>query len=313
MTPALQTRASSRSTRPATSAAAARIAAGVGYTLTTTNTAALANGVSSAFNITVGAATQVTLTVATNGVTRPPTVEEDRMGRATIRLDPAFTVGPVRPRIFGSFVEHMGRCVYTGIYEPGHPAADELGFRTDVADLVRELGVTVVRYPGGNFVSSYRWEDGVGPKADRPTQLDLAWRSVETNQVGTDDFVDWARGVGVEPMMAVNLGTRGVPEAIDLLLYCNGETGTSWPDRRAENVVLVLFALMGIDEAEAQDHVVAGRGERRRTVLQRDGWCGLEHDDDGHHARGAQVAPLIVPKKLSQIQSATGTMCTLLD
>ena len=157
------------------------------------------------------------------------------MGRATVRLDPAFTVGPVRPRTFGSFVEHMGRCVYTGIYEPDHPDADELGFRTDVAQLVRELGVTVVRYPGGNFVSNYRWEDGVGPKADRPTQLDLAWRSVETNQVGTDDFVDWARGVGVEPMMAVNLGTRGVQEAIDLLLYCNAETGTSWPDQRAKN------------------------------------------------------------------------------
>lgn len=157
------------------------------------------------------------------------------MGRATVRLDPAFTVGPVRPRMFGSFVEHMGRCVYTGIYEPGHPAADELGFRTDVAELVRELGVTVVRYPGGNFVSNYRWEDGVGPKADRPRQLDLAWRSVETHQVGTDDFVDWARRVGVEPMMAVNLGTRGLQEAVDLLLYCNAPPGTSRPDQRAAN------------------------------------------------------------------------------
>ncbi|MCU1536288.1 MAG: Alpha-N-arabinofuranosidase [Humibacillus sp.] len=157
------------------------------------------------------------------------------MTRATVRIDPAFVVGPVRPRTFGSFVEHMGRCVYTGIYEPGHPQADELGFRRDVADLVRELGVTTVRYPGGNFVSNYRWEDGVGPKADRPTQLDLAWRSVETNQVGTDDFVDWARSVGVEPMMAVNLGTRGMPEAVELLLYCNGEKGTSLPDRRVEN------------------------------------------------------------------------------
>lgn len=157
------------------------------------------------------------------------------MRRATVRLDPAFTVGPVRRRTFGSFVEHMGRCVYNGIYEPDHAEADELGFRADVAALVRELGVTTVRYPGGNFVSNYRWEDGVGPKSERPTQLDLAWRSVETNQVGTDDFIDWARGVGVEPMMAVNLGTRGVQEAMDLLLYCNAETGTSWPDMRAEN------------------------------------------------------------------------------
>jgi alpha-N-arabinofuranosidase len=162
-------------------------------------------------------------------------VEEDRMGQAAVRLDPANVVGPLRPRLFGSFVEHMGRCVYTGIYEPGHPTADAKGFRQDVSELVRELGPTVVRYPGGNFVSNYRWEDGVGPKADRPKRLDLAWRSIESNQVGTDDFVDWCRTVGVEPMLAVNLGTRGVTEAVELLEYCNGDAGTELADRRATN------------------------------------------------------------------------------
>ncbi|BCJ36285.1 alpha-N-arabinofuranosidase [Actinocatenispora thailandica] len=157
------------------------------------------------------------------------------MGEAVVRLDPANVVGPLPRRLFGSFVEHLGRCVYTGIYEPDHPAADALGFRTDVAELVRELGPTTVRYPGGNFVSGYRWEDGVGPRERRPVRFDAAWQTVETNQVGTDDFVDWARGVGVEPMLAVNLGTRGVTEALDLLEYCNGRPGTALADQRAAN------------------------------------------------------------------------------
>src|SRR5690606_17062245 len=147
------------------------------------------------------------------------TKEERTMNRAHVRLDPALVVSPVRPRTFGSFVEHMGRCVYTGIYEPGHPTADAAGFRGDVLDLVRELGVTVVRYPGGNFVSGYRWEDGVGPLADRPTRLDPAWRTIESNAFGLNEFVAWARTAGVEPMMAVNLGTRGLQEALDLLEY----------------------------------------------------------------------------------------------
>jgi alpha-N-arabinofuranosidase len=156
---------------------------------------------------------------------------------AGLTLDPAFTVGEVDRRLFGSFVEHMGRCVYTGIYEPGHPTADEAGFRRDVLDLVRELGVSVVRYPGGNFVSSYRWEDGVGPQEQRPTRLDLAWRAIEPNEVGVNELMGWARDAGVEPMMAVNLGTRGVQEAVDLIEYCNHPSGTYWSDlRRAHGV-----------------------------------------------------------------------------
>ncbi|PKQ25570.1 MAG: alpha-L-arabinofuranosidase [Actinobacteria bacterium HGW-Actinobacteria-4] len=151
---------------------------------------------------------------------------------ASIALDPAHTVAPVSRRTFGSFVEHLGRCVYTGIFEPGHPSADADGIRTDVADLVRELGVSSIRYPGGNFVSGYRWEDGVGPVAERPARLDLAWHTTESNRFGTNEFLRWAATQGVEPMMAVNLGTRGIQEALDLLEYCNIPGGTALSDLR---------------------------------------------------------------------------------
>ncbi|WP_073266194.1 alpha-N-arabinofuranosidase [Cryptosporangium aurantiacum] len=156
---------------------------------------------------------------------------------ASLTIDPAFTVGEVDPRLYGSFVEHMGRCVYTGIYEPGHPRADADGFRSDVASLARELGVPLIRYPGGNFVSGYKWEDGIGPVADRPTRLDLAWRSLETNRVGVDEFQRWAAGIGAETMMAVNLGTRGIEAARDLIEYCNLPGGTYWSDLRRKNGV----------------------------------------------------------------------------
>ena len=154
---------------------------------------------------------------------------------ATVTANPAFVVGPVRRETFGAFVEHLGRCVYTGIYEPGHPTADEDGWRGDVLELTRELGVSTVRYPGGNFVSGYRWEDGIGPRNERPVRLDPAWHSTETNQVGLDDFMRWCAKAGVEPMMAVNLGTRGVQEALDILEYCNHPGGTALSDLRRKN------------------------------------------------------------------------------
>ncbi|MDQ0612795.1 alpha-N-arabinofuranosidase [Microbacterium sp. W4I4] len=157
------------------------------------------------------------------------------MSSASITADPAFVVGPVRRRTFGAFVEHLGRCVYTGIHDPDHPSADEDGFRHDVIDLTRELGVSTVRYPGGNFVSGYRWEDGVGPVSERPARVDLAWHSTDPNLVGVDEFMRWATKAGVEPMMAVNLGTRGVQEALDLLEYCNVPGGTELSDRRRAN------------------------------------------------------------------------------
>jgi alpha-L-arabinofuranosidase len=154
---------------------------------------------------------------------------------ASLTVDPAFRVGDVDPRLYGSFVEHLGRCVYSGIYEPGHPSADADGFRGDVVELTRELGVPIVRYPGGNFVSGYDWEDGIGPVSERPTRSDLAWRSLETNEVGVEEFQRWAARVGVETMMAVNLGTRGIDAARALVEYCNHPSGTAWSDRRRAN------------------------------------------------------------------------------
>ncbi|GHS89441.1 alpha-N-arabinofuranosidase [Actinomycetota bacterium] len=156
-------------------------------------------------------------------------------GRAQVLLHPDFRVGPIDRRLFASFVEHLGRTVYTGIYEPGHPTADDQGFRRDVADLTRELGVTMLRYPGGNFVSNYVWEDAVGPREDRKPFIDLAWRTIEPNEVGTDEFLQWAEREGIEPMMAVNLGTRGVAAAAALVEYCNGEAGSRWADLRIAN------------------------------------------------------------------------------
>ena len=160
------------------------------------------------------------------------------MLRASMTLDPGSVVAPVRRRTFGSFVEHLGRCVYTGIFEPGHPKADDQGFRADVAELVRELGVSTIRYPGGNFVSGYRWEDGVGPVETRPRRLDLAWHSLETNAFGTNEFMAWGKAQGVEPMMAVNLGTRGIQEALDLLEYCNVREGSALASLRRSHGVL---------------------------------------------------------------------------
>jgi alpha-N-arabinofuranosidase len=157
------------------------------------------------------------------------------MLRARLTVDPARPVGPVSRRLFGAFVEHMGRGVYGGIFEPGHPTADQDGFRRDVVDLVKEMGVTTVRYPGGNFVSGFRWEDGVGPRDQRPVRLNLAWHSTETNQVGLHEFASWLEQVGAELMLAVNLGTRGTLEALDLLEYANVPSGTTLADQRVRN------------------------------------------------------------------------------
>ena len=157
------------------------------------------------------------------------------MPQAQLTLDPHFTVGVVNRRLFGSFVEHLGRCVYDGIYEPAHPTADDQGFREDVLELVRELGVSTIRYPGGNFVSGFRWEDAVGPKDERPARLDLAWHSTESNQVGLDEFAGWLRKTGSELMYAVNLGTRGIQDALDVLEYTNIRSGTRLSDARIAN------------------------------------------------------------------------------
>ena len=157
------------------------------------------------------------------------------MKKAELYSDKHYKIGHVNDKVFSSFTEHLGRSIYSGIYEPGHPKADEQGFRTDVMDLVKELKVPVIRYPGGNFVSCYDWHDGIGPKEDRPRRMDYAWSSIETNQFGIDDFCQWAEKVGVEPMIAVNLGTGGIKDAGDLVEYCNFTGGTYWSDLRIKN------------------------------------------------------------------------------
>lgn len=145
-----------------------------------------------------------------------------------------FQIGKVDKRIYGSFVEHMGRVVYSGIYEPGHRTADEDGFRMDVMDAVQELSISSVRYPGGNFVSAYHWEDGVGPRDKRPSKLEPAWKALETNEFGTDEFIRWCRKAGCSPMLAVNLGTRGIEEATQYLEYCNISSEGKYSRMRAE-------------------------------------------------------------------------------
>ena len=154
------------------------------------------------------------------------------MIRARITVDLDFVLSDLDRRVFGAFVEHLGRCVYGGIFEPGHATADERGFRGDVMELTRELGATIIRYPGGNFMSGYDWEDGVGPVAERPTKLDLAWFSTETSRFGTNEFIDWCKAAGVEPMLGVNLGTRGMDEARQYLEYCNHPGGSHFAELR---------------------------------------------------------------------------------
>ena len=157
------------------------------------------------------------------------------MLEAKVHLDRAFTIGETDPRLFGAFVEHLGRCIYGGLYEPDHPEADEKGFRKDVLALVKELAPTIMRYPGGNFVSGYNWEDGVGPVEDRPKRLDLAWRSTEPNAFGTNEFIDWCKAAEIEPMLAVNLGTRDGDAARNLIEYCNHPGGTAFSDLRRDH------------------------------------------------------------------------------
>lgn len=157
------------------------------------------------------------------------------MLEARLTFDRSDVIGTTDHRLFGAFVEHLGRCVYGGLYEPGHPTATKEGFRGDVLELVRELGATIIRYPGGNFVSGYDWEDGVGPVEERPKRLELAWLSIEPNTFGTNEFIDWCRQARLEPMLAVNLGTRGPDDARKLLEYCNFPGGTKYSDLRRQH------------------------------------------------------------------------------
>lgn len=157
------------------------------------------------------------------------------MKKAKIILDKAFKISEVDKRIYGSFIEHLGRAVYGGIYQPEHSSADENGFRTDVIELVKELNVPVIRYPGGNFVSNFFWEDSVGPLEERKARMELAWRSLEPNTFGLGEFEKWTKKIGADMMMAVNLGTRGTADACNLLEYCNHSGGTKYSDLRIKH------------------------------------------------------------------------------
>ncbi len=168
-------------------------------------------------------------------LTHEQSVHHNPAMESTITAASDFHNGPVDPRIFGGFAEHLGRCVYEGMYDPGNPLSDEEGFRKDVLDALKRLRMPVMRYPGGNFVSCYDWRDGIGPKDKRPKRLDYAWGSIESNQFGVDEFMSWCKKLGTAPMMAINLGTLGTTEAAHLLEYCNLETDTYWADQRKKN------------------------------------------------------------------------------
>lgn len=157
------------------------------------------------------------------------------MKKAKIHIDKHFILSQVDKRIYGSFIEHLGRAVYEGIYQPDSPLADEQGFRKDVLELINKLNVPVVRYPGGNFVSGYHWEDGVGPVNERPHKIDPAWSMIESNEFGLNEFMDWAKKANTEVMYAINLGTRGVEDAKNVIEYCNIKGGSYYSDLRKKH------------------------------------------------------------------------------
>lgn len=155
--------------------------------------------------------------------------------KATVTAHRDFAIAQIDDRVYSAFLEHLGRAIYSGIYEPGHPTADANGMRGDVAELVRDLNIPYVRYPGGNFVSAYNWEDGIGPRESRPTRLDLAWHTSDSNAVGIHEFADWCDTVGTKPMLAINLGSRGLDDARNFVEYVNGPVGSYWGDLRKKN------------------------------------------------------------------------------
>ncbi|HUI44066.1 MAG TPA: alpha-L-arabinofuranosidase C-terminal domain-containing protein, partial [Terriglobia bacterium] len=154
---------------------------------------------------------------------------------ARVYVDPERKLATLDRNLFGSFLEHLGRAIYEGVYDPGSSLSDAHGFRKDVLEAIRELGVPIVRYPGGNFVSGYNWLDGVGPKQDRPRVLDKAWNTIDSNQFGTDEFLAWCRAAGTQPLMGLNLGTGTPEQAAALVEYCNVEKGTHWSELRRRN------------------------------------------------------------------------------
>ena len=155
--------------------------------------------------------------------------------KTSITIVKDFYIGEVDNNLFSSFIEHLGRAVYDGLYEPDHPDSDEQGFRKDVIKMVKELNISLIRYPGGNFLSGYNWKDGIGPKENRPVRLDRAWHSFETNQIGINEFYDWTQKTNTQILGAVNLGTGTPQDAADFIEYCNFPKDTYWSDLRRKN------------------------------------------------------------------------------
>ena len=202
------------------------------------------------------------------------------METTTIHLHSGFTIGEVDPRIFGGFLEHMGRCVYEGVYEPASPHADEQGFRSDVTNALDRLRLPVVRYPGGNFASGYHWMDGIGPVADRPTVRELAWQSIEPNTFGTDEYMRLCRKLDWTPMLSVNLGTGTPEEARNWVEYCNAPKGTMYSDLRAKN-----------GHPTPRHRGCCGSCRCRRKGRLRRGWCRTrDADSTGGRAPSWRVA-----------------------
>src|SRR5438477_186252 len=160
---------------------------------------------------------------------------------ARVYVDSRRVTAPLDRNLFGSFLEHLGRAIYEGVYDPGSKLSDTNGFRKDVIGEIRQMGVPIVRYPGGNFVSGYNWLDGVGPKGSRPRVLDKAWNAINTNQFGTNEFMAWCKLVGTEPLMGLNLGTGTPEEAAALVEYCNVEKGTKWSELRRKNGIAAPY------------------------------------------------------------------------
>jgi alpha-L-arabinofuranosidase len=208
-----------------------------------------------------------------------------------IKLRADAVIARTDSRLFGAFVEHLGRCVYGGIFEPEHPTADAQGFRQDVLELVRELAPTIIRYPGGNFVSRYNWDDGVGPLEQRPLRLELEWMSTETNALGTNEFIDWCRAAGLEPMLAVNLGTGGGDVARNLLEYCNHPGAPPGPTCGALVAGNSEMASNSGRLGNEMDGSVSAGGENRARVTRifRPQHADLRHV--GRYRAGALIRP----------------------
>ena len=154
---------------------------------------------------------------------------------ARIKIDVDRTIGEVHPNLFGNFTEHLGRMIYGGIYEEGSPLSDKFGYRKDVFDVVKQLNVSILRWPGGNFASGYNWKDGIGPKDQRPVRPELAWNDLESNRFGTDEFLRYAETIKAEPYICVNLGLGTIGDARDWVEYTNGAKRTYWADQRRTN------------------------------------------------------------------------------